>query len=63
MLIAVKNRFTGKTNEMDLPVTEEQIRRFEAGEFVQNVFPHLSATQREFLLTGMTEAEQKEIFG
>jgi hypothetical protein len=63
MLIAVKNRFTGKTNEMDLPVTEEQIRRFEAGEFVQNVFPHLNATQREFLLTGMTEAEQKEIFG
>ena len=63
MLIAVKNRLTGKTNEMDLPVTEEQIRRFEAGEFVQNVFPHLNATQREFLITGMTPAEQKEIFG
>lgn len=63
MLIRVRNRLTGKVNEMDLDVTEEQIRRFESGEFVQRVFPHLNATEREFLLTGMTPEEQKEIFG
>jgi hypothetical protein len=63
MLIRVQNRLTGKVNEMDLEVTEEQIRRFENGEFVQNVFPHLTPTEREFLLTGMTVEEQKEIFG
>ena len=63
MIERVLNRLTGKHNEMDLDVTEEQIRRFENGEFVQNVFPHLNPTEREFLITGMSEAEQKEIFG
>ena len=63
MIVRVLNRLTGKHNEMDLDVTEEQIRRFENGEFVQNVFPYLNPTEREFLITGMSEAEQKEIFG
>ena len=63
MIVRVLNRLTGKHNEMDLDVTEEQIRRFENGELVQNVFPHLNPTEREFLITGMSEAEQKEIFG
>lgn len=63
MIVRVLNRLTGKHNEMDLDVTEEQIRRFERGEFVQNVFPNLTPTEREFLITGMSEAEQKEIFG
>lgn len=63
MIVRVLNRLTGKHNEMDLDVTEEQIRRFENGEFVQNVFPNLTPTEREFLITGMSEAEQKEIFG
>ena len=63
MIVRVLNRLTGKHNEMDLDVTEEQIRRFENCEFVQNVFPHLNPTEREFLITGMSEAEQKEIFG
>ena len=42
MIVRVLNRLTGEYNEMDLDVTEEQIRRFENGEFVQNVFPHLN---------------------
>lgn len=63
MIVRRLNRMTRQYNEMNLDVTEEQIRRFEAGGFVQNVFPELSATEREFLITGMSEAEQKEIFG
>ena len=63
MIVRVLNRLTGKHNEMDLDVTEEQIRRFERGELVQNVFPNLTPTEHEFLITGMSEAEQKEIFG
>lgn len=59
----VLNRFTRQYNEMDLDVTEEQIARHAAGELVQDVFPHLNAEEREFLITGMTPAEQKEIFG
>lgn len=63
MIVKRLNRFTGQVNEMDLDVTEEQLNRFRNGEFVQHVFPNLSATEREFMITGMTVAEQKEIFG
>lgn len=63
MKVKILNRLTRQYNEMDLDVTEEQLARHAGGELVQNVFPHLSAEEREFLITGMTPAEQKEIFG
>lgn len=63
MKVKILNRLTRQYNEMDLDVTEEQLASHAGGELVQNVFPHLSAEEREFLITGMTPAEQKEIFG
>ena len=30
---------------------------------IQSAMPQLTATEREFFLTGFTESEQKEIFG
>ncbi len=32
------------------------------GNYVQDAFPSLNATQREFLMPGMTEEEQNKIF-
>lgn len=62
--VRVLNRLTGKTNSMVLDVTQDQLDRFERGQgYVQDIFPNLTATEREFLLTGMTAEEQKEIFG
>jgi hypothetical protein len=63
MLVKVLNRFTGKVNEMELDVTDDQIKAYESGVFVQHAFPNLNATEREFIITSMTIAEQKEIFG
>ena len=63
MLIRRKNMFTGKFNEMDLPVTEQQIADWQNGVLIQNAMPNLSAEQREFLISGMSLEEQKEIFG
>lgn len=63
MIVKVLNRLTRKYNEMDLDVTGEQLVRHAGGELVQNVFPHLTAGEREFLITGMSLDEQKEIFG
>ena len=63
MIVKRLNLITGKRNTMDLDITEEQLLRFQRGEFVQHVFPNLNATEREFLISGMSEAEQKEIFG
>jgi len=53
-------------NEMELPLTEAQylegMRLRQQGELIQNAFPNLSPVQREFLMTGMSEAEQNEFF-
>lgn len=52
----------GKDVSMVLDVTEEQLQRFERGEFAQDVFPNLSAGEREFLITGTTPEEWAKIF-
>tara|TARA_R100000700_G_scaffold41284_1_gene61357 strand:+ start:12333 stop:12527 length:195 start_codon:yes stop_codon:yes gene_type:complete len=48
---------TGEKNTMLLPVTNEQIERWQDGELIQNVFPHLSPSEREFLISGVTPEE------
>lgn len=48
---------------MDLDVTEEQLIRWKGGQLIQNVFPHLSPDEREFLMTGITPQEWEETFG
>lgn len=62
MIIRRKSPHTGKINEMDLPVTAEQMRLFEDGELIQKAFPDLTAEQREFILTGYTQEDWNEIF-
>lgn len=63
MKIRKNSTWSGKINEMDLDITENQWRNYQAGMLVQNAFPNLNATEREFLITGMSEEEQKEMFG
>ena len=63
MKIKVLNRFTGKTNEMEIAVTDEQIAKWKGGMLIQNAMPNLTPTEREFMMTGMTAAEQKELYG
>ena len=63
MEIARRSPFSGLHHVMDLPVTQKQLDRWQAGELVQNVFPHLSADEREFIMTGITPQEWEEEFG
>lgn len=62
MIVSVINIITGKRNEMDLPVTIEQIGRWQGGELVQVVFPTLKPEEREFLITGLLPNEQDKLF-
>lgn len=58
------SKLSGKTHEMDLKVTKEQLFRYAGGkERIQDVFPHLNADEREFLMTGITAKEWKDAFG
>lgn len=63
MLIVRRSPFTGRQHSMDLDITEEQLTQWENGELIQNVFPNLSADEREFIMTGITPQEWHETFG
>jgi len=62
MIITRTSAFTGKTNQMDLDITEEQIARWQGGEYIQVAMPHLTVDEREFLMTGTTPEEWAATF-
>lgn len=57
MQIVRRSQITGVEHTMDLDINLEQISKFNAGALIQDAFPHLSAEEREFYLTGVTEDE------
>ncbi len=62
MQITRTSGFSGITRTLDLNVTDEQIAAWKGGELVQHAFAHLSAGEREFLVTGVTEKEWDDVF-
>lgn len=54
MIIRRRSPLTGTIFEWDLPVTQEMLDRWQAGELIQSVMPHLTMDQREFIKTGMS---------
>ena len=63
MQITRTSQISGVEHTMDLDITEDQIRRWRAGEPIQRAFSNLTPSQREFLMTGITEEEWESIFG
>lgn len=67
------SELTGKQSTMELPLTQEELeaglkRSWSANpgigtEHMQNIFPQLSADQREFLMTGISPEEWDELVG
>ena len=63
MLITKLSPVTGILNTLDIPMTQNQYDQYVNGEsHVQVIFPELSAAQREFLISGCTEADWNSIF-
>jgi hypothetical protein len=63
MLVSKISNLTGQRSEMDLPITDDQLLRYTEGmELVQDIFPNLTANQREFIMTGITPAEWDEMY-
>ena len=62
MLVGRKSMITGIKSEMDLNVSEKQITLWMEGALIQNVMPHLTPSEREFLMTGMSLEEQAGVF-
>jgi hypothetical protein len=58
MIIYRTSPFTGKRNQMDLPITLAQMCRYMTGnDHIQDVFPLLTPAEREFILSGITPEE------
>jgi len=55
--------FSGIERTLDLPVTEAQLTAWTSGTLCQNAFPHLSADEREFIMTGVTAEEWDDEMG
>ena len=63
--VTKKSIISGKTNTMELDISQEQLDRWESvdKQLVQVAFPHLSSSEREFLMTGITPTEWNDTFG
>ncbi|QGJ95029.1 hypothetical protein SEA_REDWATTLEHOG_168 [Gordonia phage RedWattleHog] len=68
MKITKVSALSGKTNEMDLDITEDRLLAWQnaadddPNRFVQHAFPDLTDDEREFLITGVTQEEWDATF-
>lgn len=54
---------SGVVNTLELPVSEEQLELYYSqGLLVQDAFPNLSPSEREFVKTGITPEEWEKLF-
>lgn len=69
MKVMRQSNLSGETNVREINITIEQYIAWQDAtdnddnRFVQNAFPHLSADDREFLISGITPEEWENAFG
>lgn len=63
MIVVRRNPMTGLNSSMDIPnLHEVQLAMYEASKLpIQRVLPHLSADEREFILTGLLPEQFDEM--
>ena len=65
MIVIKRSPLSGKINSIDLDITQDQLdridNRYNTTELIQDIVPHLTPGEREFLMTGITENEWDEI--
>jgi len=58
MQVTRTSALTGVTRTLEVNCTQDQLSRFENGQgLAQNIFPDLSADDREFIMTGISKEE------
>jgi hypothetical protein len=62
MQITRTNPFNGEVNTLNIEVTDEQVQAYMDGALIQDAFPQLTAGEREFIKTGITEEAWEEMF-
>ena len=62
MLITMTSILSGKTTTKDIDVEPEQVKAWQNGMLIQDAMPELSAPDREFIMSGITQEEWDGIF-
>jgi len=62
MKVTRTSQYSGITRTLDLNVTEEMLQAHAGGALIQDVMPHLTSEEREFVMTGITGEEWTEMF-
>lgn len=62
MLITRTSKISGIERTIDLPITQEQLENWYNGMLVQDAFPNLTDSEREFILSGITDEEWDNVF-
>ena len=62
MQITRTSTYSGTINTQEIDATHEQLDAWRSGVSIQVAFPHLSADEREFIMTGITSEEWKKLF-
>jgi len=64
MKVTKQSQISGVIRTMELDITEQQMWNYEMGlGLIQDVFPNLNSSEREFLMTGVTDEEWNSVFG
>lgn len=63
MLITRTDPFSGKTNSLEINVSDAQLEDWQGGTVIQKAMPNLTADEREFLITGITKESWEKTFG
>ena len=64
MEVTRHSMLSGAVHTLEIACTKEQIMSYQRGEgLIQEIFPNLSADDREFIKTGITPEEWAEKFG
>jgi hypothetical protein len=62
MLVTMTSILSGKTTTRDINVEPEQVVAWQNGMLIQDAMPELSAPDREFIMSGITQEEWDGIF-
>lgn len=62
MQITRQSQWSGQIRTLDIPVTYDQLYEWGRGALIQDAMPNLSPDQREFILTGITAEEWREMW-
>lgn len=62
MKVTKTSILSGVTRTLEINISEKQLQDWQSGMLIQTAMPNLTDTEREFIMTGITDEEWTQIF-